>query len=92
MEKVKSKKNILFIIFSMALIVIDQAIKMLVYKHLIDGSEIILIKGFLSLTYVENTGRSIWYSIRKYNNIYFIYSTFGWNIVVVFYKKEKRNK
>ena len=51
----KNKKNIILILLSLLLIIIDQTIKILVYKNLF-CSEITVIKGLLNITYVENTG------------------------------------
>lgn len=47
------KKNILLIII---LVIIDQLIKVLAIKYLSGTGSVILINGFLSLTYLENTG------------------------------------
>ena len=48
-------KNILLILLSVNLILVDQLIKFVVCKYLYN-SQAIAIKGFLNITYVENTG------------------------------------
>ena len=48
-------KNILLILLSVNLILVDQLIKFVVCKYLYN-SQVIAIKGILNITYVENTG------------------------------------
>ena len=55
------KKNIVLII---ALVLVDQIVKFLAFKYLSQVNSITIIKGIVSLTYLENTGAAfgIWNS------------------------------
>lgn len=46
----------LYIILIIALIVIDQAVKLFISSHMMLGAEIPVIDGFFSITYIHNTG------------------------------------
>lgn len=72
----KNKKNIILIILTIILIIIDQIIKLNVFNKLYNSS-ISVINGVLSLTYIQNTGGA--YGVGTGNIVSFIIV----NIIVI---------
>ena len=85
----KYKKCVLLIFFSLALISIDQTIKTVVCKYLYN-KDLSVIKGFLNLTYVENTGGA--FGIGAKSTIIFIIFTIVLVAVLIGVLIKKRNE
>ncbi len=85
----KYKKCVLLIFFSLALIAIDQTIKTIVCKYLYN-KDLSVIKGFLNLTYVENTGGA--FGIGAKSTIIFIIFTIVLVAVLIGVLIKKRNE
>lgn len=92
MIKKIDKKDILIIVITVLIILIDQLAKFFIIKNLYNNSKVI-INGVLNFTYVENTGGA--YGIGNNNIIFYILI----NVIVIgllakfiLSKKEEVNK
>ncbi len=85
----KYKKCVLLLFFCLILIAIDQAIKIMVCKYLYN-TDVSVIKGFLNLTYVENTGGA--FGIGAKSTIVFIIFTIILVAVLIGVLIKKRNE
>lgn len=77
-------------IYSLILILIDQIIKYIVDFNIVLNTSIDLIKNFLSITYVRNTGAA--FSILENNNILLIIISICALIYILYYLSKKKLK
>lgn len=73
------KRNIIYLISILILVIFDQVTKLLVVNNLSSGSDINIINNFLKFSYVENTGAA--FGILN-NNIFFLILV---SLLLIFY-------
>jgi len=73
------KRNIIYLISILILVIFDQVTKLLVVNNLSSGSDINIINNFLKFSYVENTGAA--FGILNNNIIFLI----GVSLLLIFY-------
>ena len=77
----KSKYRLYF--FSVFVVFIDMLVKLIVKNNLLLGHRNVIVKGFLYLTYVKNTGAA--FSILENNTLFIIIVTFLIVIGLIYY-------
>lgn len=77
-------------LYSVILIVIDQLIKLIISSNMVINTSIIIIKDFLKITYVENSGAA--FSVLEGNRIFLIIITLIALVGIYFLIRNKKYK
>ena len=82
----KNKKNLIIAIIAFLIILFDQLTKFLIIKNIKLNDSIAIIKNFLYLTHIQNTGAA--FGLLKNFNILFIFiSIIVIGVIIYYYKR-----